>query len=201
MIGWRRRFIRSPSSSWPITFLGPPQTTRQSRTLALLGMIGAVALLRLTGFVSVIVGVHVPSVLAVQYVALFGAIAGGLWQISRGRAVEPAAAVSKFATAISDRIARATRAEERTMITGTLSRYFGMRFLTSVVGSFIGVVALAAMIDYVELMRRGADWPNATALVLAKISMYPRAAAHRTHHAVLGAGRRDVVLPVAVAPP
>ena len=58
------------------------------------------------------------------------------------------------------------------MVTGTLSRYFGMRFLTSVVGSFIGVVALAAMIDYVELMRRGADWPNATAVVLAKISMY-----------------------------
>jgi lipopolysaccharide export system permease protein len=58
------------------------------------------------------------------------------------------------------------------MITGTLSRYFGMRFLTSVFGSFIGVVALAAMIDYVELMRRGADWPNATAWVLAKISLY-----------------------------
>jgi lipopolysaccharide export system permease protein len=58
------------------------------------------------------------------------------------------------------------------MITGTLSRYFGMRFLTSVVGSFIGVVALAAMIDYVELMRRGADWPNATAMILAKISIY-----------------------------
>ena len=58
------------------------------------------------------------------------------------------------------------------MVTGTLSRYFGMRFLTSVVGSFVGVVALAAMIDYVELMRRGADWPNATALLLAKISMY-----------------------------
>jgi lipopolysaccharide export system permease protein len=44
--------------------------------------------------------------------------------------------------------------------------------MTSVVGSFIGVVALAAMIDYVELMRRGADWPNATAWLLAKISMY-----------------------------
>jgi lipopolysaccharide export system permease protein len=58
------------------------------------------------------------------------------------------------------------------MITGTLSRYFGLRFLSSVVGSFIGVVALAAMIDYVELMRRGADWPNATAWLLAKISIY-----------------------------
>jgi lipopolysaccharide export system permease protein len=58
------------------------------------------------------------------------------------------------------------------MVAGTLSRYFGLRFLSSVVGSFIGVVALAAMIDYVELMRRGADWPNATAWLLAKISMY-----------------------------
>jgi lipopolysaccharide export system permease protein len=58
------------------------------------------------------------------------------------------------------------------MIAGTLSRYFAMRFVASVVGSFIGVIALAAMIDYVELMRRGADWPNATAWLLAKISMY-----------------------------
>src|SRR3984893_13813186 len=58
------------------------------------------------------------------------------------------------------------------VVASTLSRYFGMRFLTSVVGAFVGVVALAAMIDYVELMRRGADWPNATAWVLAKISMY-----------------------------
>ncbi len=58
------------------------------------------------------------------------------------------------------------------MVTGTLSRYFGLRFLNSVVASFIGVVALAAMIDYVELMRRGADWPNATAWLLAKISLF-----------------------------
>jgi lipopolysaccharide export system permease protein len=58
------------------------------------------------------------------------------------------------------------------MFTGTLSRYFGLRFLNSVIGSFLGVVALAAMIDYVELMRRGADWPNATAWLLAKISMF-----------------------------
>jgi lipopolysaccharide export system permease protein len=55
---------------------------------------------------------------------------------------------------------------------GTLSRYFGMRFLSSVIGSFLGVVALAAMVDYVELMRRGADWPQATAWVLAKISLF-----------------------------
>jgi lipopolysaccharide export system permease protein len=58
------------------------------------------------------------------------------------------------------------------MVAGTLSRYFGFRFLSSVIGAFIGVVVLAAMIDYVELMRRGADWPNATPWALAKISMF-----------------------------
>jgi lipopolysaccharide export system permease protein len=88
-------------------FLGPPQTNRQSRTLALLAMTGAVSLLRLTGFISVIVGVRVPGVLAVQYVALFGAMIAGLWQISRGRAIEPAATVSRVATAIGERVARA----------------------------------------------------------------------------------------------
>jgi lipopolysaccharide export system permease protein len=89
-------------------FLGPPQTTRQSRTLALLGMVGVVSLLRLAGFVSVIVGVRVPGALGLQFVALFGCIIAGLWHISNGRAVEPAAAVSKFATAITERLARAT---------------------------------------------------------------------------------------------
>ena len=58
------------------------------------------------------------------------------------------------------------------MVSKTLSRYFAMRFLGSVIGSFLGVVALAAMIDYVELMRRGSDWPNATAWLLAKISLF-----------------------------
>ncbi len=90
------------------TFLGPPQTTRQSRTLALLTMVGAVSLLRLVGFVSVIVGVRVPGVLAVQFVALFGSMIAGIWQISRGQAIEPAVVVSKIAAAIGDRIARAT---------------------------------------------------------------------------------------------
>jgi lipopolysaccharide export system permease protein len=87
-------------------FLGPPQTTRQSRTLALLGSIGAVSLVRLVGFVSVIVGVHVPSVLAVQYVVIGLTIVLGLIQIGRGRTVEPAAAVSKLATAITERVTR-----------------------------------------------------------------------------------------------
>jgi lipopolysaccharide export system permease protein len=89
-------------------FLGPPQTTRQSRTLALFALVGVVSVLRLIGFLSVIVGVHVPSVIAAQYVALIGSIAAGTWQISRGQAIEPAAAVSRFASAITERLAKAT---------------------------------------------------------------------------------------------
>jgi lipopolysaccharide export system permease protein len=58
------------------------------------------------------------------------------------------------------------------MLTGTLSRYFGFRFLKSLVGTFFGVVALAAMIDYVELLRRSSDWPHATAWILAEISLF-----------------------------
>jgi lipopolysaccharide export system permease protein len=89
-------------------FLGPPQTTRQSRTLSLLGLVGAVSLLRLFGFLSIILGVRAPSMLALQYVALVGSMAAGLWMISRGRAIEPAAAVSKIAAAIGERLAKAT---------------------------------------------------------------------------------------------
>jgi lipopolysaccharide export system permease protein len=58
------------------------------------------------------------------------------------------------------------------MITRTISRYFGLRFLNAVIGSFVGVVVLAGMIDYVELMRRGADWPRATPWLLAQVSMF-----------------------------
>ena len=89
-------------------FLGPPQTTRQSRTLSLLSLTGAVALLRLIGFLSVIIGAHVPAVLTAQYVALIGSIVVGAWLISRGQAIEPAAVVSKIATVIGERLAKAT---------------------------------------------------------------------------------------------
>jgi lipopolysaccharide export system permease protein len=58
------------------------------------------------------------------------------------------------------------------MLTGTLSRYFAMRFLGSMLGTFVGVVVLAGMSDYFEMMRRGADWPKATAWILAQISIF-----------------------------
>jgi lipopolysaccharide export system permease protein len=78
-------------------FLGPPQTTRQSRALAVVGMIGALTIVRLTGFVSVIVGVHMPIALSVQFVVIAGALVVGLWRISRGTAVEPAPVMAKLA--------------------------------------------------------------------------------------------------------
>jgi lipopolysaccharide export system permease protein len=58
------------------------------------------------------------------------------------------------------------------MLAGTLSRYFGFRFLRSVIGTFVGVVALSAMIDYVELLRRSSDWPKATAVIVAEVSLF-----------------------------
>ena len=49
------------------------------------------------------------------------------------------------------------------------------------------MVVLAGMIDYFELMRRGADWPKATAWMLAKISMFrvPQLTEHIMPFAVL----------------
>jgi lipopolysaccharide export system permease protein len=88
-------------------FLGPPQTTRQNRTLGMIGLIGAATALRLVGFLSVVAGVKAPAMLSLQFVALAAAIAVGLWQISRGKAVEHALFVNRIASAISERLARA----------------------------------------------------------------------------------------------
>lgn len=73
------------------------------------------------------------------------------------------------------------------MASPTLSRYVGLRFLNATVGTFFGIVVLAGMIDYFELMRRGAEWPTATALILAQISIYriPQLTEHIMPFAVL----------------
>ncbi len=54
----------------------------------------------------------------------------------------------------------------------TLSRYFGMRFLTAALATFGGIVILVALIDYIELMRRTADLPGVSALTVAKTSLF-----------------------------
>jgi lipopolysaccharide export system permease protein len=58
------------------------------------------------------------------------------------------------------------------IISGTLARYFGWRFLGSTVGIFVGILALSALIDYVELMRRASDIPNASPAVVAQIALF-----------------------------
>ena len=45
--------------------------------------------------------------------------------------------------------------------TWTLSRYFGMRFLTTAILVFIGILLLVALTDYIEMMRSVATPPTA----------------------------------------
>jgi lipopolysaccharide export system permease protein len=58
------------------------------------------------------------------------------------------------------------------MVTGTLARYFGLRFLTAVVAVFVGIFALVALVDYIEMMRRSVGEQNASAIMVAKASLY-----------------------------
>jgi lipopolysaccharide export system permease protein len=58
------------------------------------------------------------------------------------------------------------------IVTGTLARYFGLRFLGAVALVFAGIFVLIALLDYIELMRRAADIPNVSAALVAKTSLY-----------------------------
>ena len=52
------------------------------------------------------------------------------------------------------------------MVTGTLSRYFGLRFLIQAVLVFLGILALVALVDYIEMMRKTAGMPFIPASVV-----------------------------------
>ncbi len=58
------------------------------------------------------------------------------------------------------------------MIGGTLSRYFGLRFLSAVLAVFVGTLVLTAMIDFLELMRRSGDMQDISAFFIAKITLF-----------------------------
>jgi lipopolysaccharide export system permease protein len=58
------------------------------------------------------------------------------------------------------------------MIAGTLSRYFGLRFLSAVLAVFAGTLVLTAMIDFLELMRRSGDIGDISAFFIAKITLF-----------------------------
>ena len=87
-------------------YLGAPRTTRQSRSLSMLGAIGGVALLRLIGFASTVFGAAMPWVLALQYLTLAAAIGAGLYVIRRGLIIEPPVFISDWLAALTERLGR-----------------------------------------------------------------------------------------------
>ena len=87
-------------------YLGAPRTTRQSRTLSMLGAVGGVALLRLIGFASTVFGATIPGMLALQYLALVAAVGAGLYVIRRGLIIEPPVFISDWLTALAERLGR-----------------------------------------------------------------------------------------------
>lgn len=58
------------------------------------------------------------------------------------------------------------------MISRTLIRYFGLRFLGAVLSVFFGVFVLIVLVDYIEMMRRASDIPNVSAWLVARTSFY-----------------------------
>lgn len=87
-------------------YLGAPRTTRQSRTMSMLGAIAGVGLLRLIGFVSTVFGATVPWMLALQYVALAAAFVGGYFVIRRGLILEPPAFLTRIVNTLTERLSR-----------------------------------------------------------------------------------------------
>ncbi|MGC2823138.1 MAG: LPS export ABC transporter permease LptF [Pseudolabrys sp.] len=87
-------------------YLGAPRTTRQSRTLSMLGAIGGVGLLRLIGFTSTVFGVSVPWMLSLQYLALAVVFALGFYVIRRGLILEPPAFINDWLAALTERISQ-----------------------------------------------------------------------------------------------
>jgi lipopolysaccharide export system permease protein len=58
------------------------------------------------------------------------------------------------------------------MSTMTLSRYFAWRFFVAVAGVFAGVFVLVAFVDYIDVMRKASDIPNAPVPQLMLMSLY-----------------------------
>jgi lipopolysaccharide export system permease protein len=91
-------------------YLGAPRTTRQSRTMSLLGALSVVAALRGLGFVGTIAGVNTPIALLLPYISLVAGSVLGYLAISRGVIIEPPALVTNFINAIVERAAKRTNA-------------------------------------------------------------------------------------------
>jgi lipopolysaccharide export system permease protein len=87
-------------------YLGPPSTTRQSRTLALVSVISGVASLRMIGFASTVFGMRNGYALIVQYIAIVTVFTLGCFAISRGTIIEPPAFVTHLISVVGERLSR-----------------------------------------------------------------------------------------------
>ena len=72
----------------------------------MLGAVGGVTLLRMTGFVSTVFGATIPWMLSLQYVALLLAFSGGLFVIHRGLILELPAFIDNWLAALTERVMR-----------------------------------------------------------------------------------------------
>ena len=87
-------------------YLGAPRTTRQSRTLSMISAVGGVALLRVIGFVSLVLGINRPFALSFQYIAIAVATGLGLFAIAHGTIIEPPAFVVRAVATVTERLSR-----------------------------------------------------------------------------------------------
>lgn len=79
----------------------------------MLAVIGNVALVRLIGFVSTVVGVNYAPALALQYIAVVGAIGAGSYAISRGIIIEPPAFLTDTLTSAVERLVQRVQTKLR----------------------------------------------------------------------------------------
>jgi len=89
-------------------YLGSPRTTRQSRTMSLIGATTAVGALRGLGFLGMIAGANTPVALLLPYIALLAAFVLGYFAVARGVVIEPLAFVTNAITTLMDRLVQRT---------------------------------------------------------------------------------------------
>ena len=85
-------------------YLGAPRTTRQSRTMSLLGAVTGVGILRLIGFAATVFGANMPWMLVVPYIAVIAACVFGYLVIRRGLILEPPAFLTRGIAFVTERL-------------------------------------------------------------------------------------------------
>lgn len=86
--------------------LGSPRTTRQSRGFSMGLAIAAISVLRMSGFVSMVVAVHMPSAVLFVYGSMALTFGLGLYAIGRGAVIEPPAALTRLVDGLVERVTR-----------------------------------------------------------------------------------------------